>query len=169
MTDHKVCIEIKTACELTFKHKYNIRDEDIIYDAMASIILQYTKNKVEIRNFRSWLYGAIHHHYSTFVRNKKKESIFVFDELIIETAQDGDYPETFIDIEYVKSVINGLDTPFKEILKLRLIEHRTHKEIANILKLNQSTVRKYYSRAVERLTKKIKINVTLLILNLPLI
>jgi RNA polymerase sigma-70 factor (ECF subfamily) len=168
MTDHKRCLEIKEACEITFKHKYNIKDEDVIYDAMASIILQFYKNQTTILNFRSWLFGAIHHHFSSFVRNKKKESIFVFDEFILESYESAEYPETCVDIEFVKIKIEELDTPFKEILHLRLLENRTHKEIAEHLDLNPASVRKYYSRAIERISKKIKLSVTLLVLNLQL-
>ena len=92
----------------------------------------------------------------------------MFDEFILENIEDEAYPETRIDMEFVQKTIAHLDSPFKEILSLRLFEHRSHKEIAEILKINSSTVRKYYSRAIERITKKLKLSVTFFVFALLL-
>lgn len=151
-------IKIKEKCEKVFKGKYGIFDEDVIYDTMASIIFQYQKNKDQIRNLNAWLLGAIHHHYCSYVTNKTRErKTFQYDYFLQEKEnQEGDFAENRIDAEIVMEEIEQLEEPYKNILKLRLVEGFSHKEIADELEIKESTVRKYYSRSVRKIINVLK-------------
>lgn len=151
-------IKIKEKCERVFKGKYGIFDEDVIYDTMVSIIFQYKKNKDQIRNLNAWLLGAIHHHYCSYITNKTRErNTFQYDYFLQEKENPGgNFAENKIDAEIVMSEIEQLEDPYRDIVKLRLIEGFSHKEIAEELEIKESTVRKYYSRSIKKIMNVLK-------------
>ncbi|MGB3466706.1 MAG: RNA polymerase sigma factor [Cyclobacteriaceae bacterium] len=150
--------KIKEKCEKVFKGKYGIFDEDVIYDTMASIIFQYQKNRTEIRNLNAWLLGAIHHHYCSYVANKTRErNTFHYDNFLSDQEHpDGDFAENKIDADIALSEIEQLEEPYRGIVKLRLIEGFSHKEIADEMDIKESTVRKYYSRSIKKIVSILK-------------
>ena len=151
-------IEIKEKCERVFRGKYGIFDEDVIYDTMVSIIFQYKKNKDQIRNLNAWLMGAIHHHYCSYISQKTRErSTFQYDYFIEEKqVEDGDFAENKIDAALVKAEIGHLDPPYCDIMRMRLLEGYSHKEIAEELEIRESTIRKYYSRSLKKITSLLR-------------
>lgn len=146
-------IEIKEKCERVFRGKYGVFDEDVIYDTMVSIIFQYKKNKEQIRNLNAWLLGAIHHHYCSYISAKTRErNTFHYDYFIEEKqVAGGEFAENRIDASLVKSEIGQLDSPYKEIMEMRLIQGYSHKEIAEKLDIREPTIRKYYSRSLKKI------------------
>lgn len=151
-------LEIKNKCEKVFKGKYRIYDEDVIYDTMTSIILQYKKNSVNIRNFNAWIHGAIHFHYCTYLTNKNRNKVFTYENLIVEENSGYDtFPESKIDLDTVKKEIDALNYPNGEILDMRLFQGLSHREIAEKLDIKEATVRKHYSRSIKKLTAIFKI------------
>jgi RNA polymerase sigma-70 factor, ECF subfamily len=153
--DQKYLI-IKKKCEQIFKSKYSIFDEDIISEAMTSIILQYFKNKERINHFDSWLYAAIHFNYCSYIRKKKNDKIIILDNIIIEDIGSEMFPETKIDMPSVREIISKLDSPYKEIVELKIFGGLKHQEISERLNLKLLTVRKYYRRAIEKISKHIE-------------
>ena len=147
-------IFIKKRCEQVFRGKYNIQDEDIIYDAMASIILQLHKNSERIENLDSWVFSAIHNHYCNFVRKKAMNKEFTFNAVIHENLHEVQFPETKLELHFVMKEIEKLKSPFKDIINLRLKDLK-HEEIAKHLDMKLFTVRKYYRRAISILAKQL--------------
>ena len=151
-------LKIRETCEKVFRGKYRIFDEDVIYDTMTSIIMQYKKNSAQIRNLDAWLFGAIHHHYCTYVNDKKKKKMFTYDSFIVgETSGYETFPESKLDLDTIKATIKSLDEPYRSILDLRIFGGFTHKEIAKKLEINEATVRKYYSRSLKKVINVFKV------------
>lgn len=142
---------IKKKCEQVFKGKYQIYDEDVIYDAMTSIICQYAKSSTKIENLNAWLVGAIHHHFCSYVANKQKKRVFTFDNFLMFERGEDMFLESKIDAKVVADHISKLSSPYKEILTMRLLKDHSHKEIAQEMEINEATVRKYYSRSIKKL------------------
>ena len=122
---------------------------------MTSIILQYYKNKDRINHFDSWLFSAIHFSYCSFIRKKKNDKIVILDHIILEDISTETFPETKVDLNFVKDLITKLDSPYKEIVELKIFGNLKHREIADRLNLKLLTVRKYYRRAIEKLSKQL--------------
>ncbi len=151
-------MKIKETCEKVFRGKYRIFDEDVIYDTMTSIIIQYKKNSTHIRSLDAWLYGAIHHHYCTYVKVKNKKKMFTYDSFIVsETNGYETFPESKLDVDSLKSIIAELEEPYSKILELRIFEGFSHKEIAKKLEIKEATVRKYYSRSLKKVINVFKV------------
>ena len=151
--------EIEKRSIRLFKNKFTIKDEDVIYDAITSIFLQYCKNKVKVNNFNKWLNGAIFNHYYLYLNKKNRNRVFYFDEFINSPTYE-DYPDLKIDIELMKKEILKLNSPYKEIITYRLIEDLSYKEISDKLKMKEGTIRNYYSRTIQKISSLI---VTMLI------
>ena len=150
-------IFIKDSCERVFKRRYNIYDEDVISDAMASIIFQYRKNSTKIESIEAWVISAIHYHFVAYVKRKEKENMFSFDELIVESLANDMYPHTKLESQEIFAEIELLDHPYKEIIKMRILDGKSYKEIAQHIEINTSTARKYFQRGIIRIKKALQI------------
>jgi RNA polymerase sigma-70 factor, ECF subfamily len=154
-------ILIKEKCEKVFKYKYQIYDDDVIYDAMTDICLQYHRSKDKIKNFNAWLNGAIHYHFCDYITAyKKSKHIVSIEEETTASIQASHNELDPLLLEELKKEIEKMPDPYKEILTLRIFEGLSHSEIASHLKMNKVTVRKYYSRYSQSLLKLFKIIVT---------
>jgi RNA polymerase sigma-70 factor (ECF subfamily) len=72
-------------------------------------------------------------------------------EIEAETAElDVDNAEEF-SVDLIKECINKLKEKYRVILVLYLIEDYNHREISEILKINESTVRNQYARGKSQL------------------
>lgn len=149
-------IHIKNACEKVFVSRYQIRDEDVIYNAMASIIESYERGSTSIKNFEAWVIGAIHHSYCDYVFKKNRNKMFVSYDGVVENMSDEKGYDGNYDLELIKSEIDRLDSPYLEIARKKLIEGKSHKEIAKEMNMNEATIRKYYSRSLPKLKKRLK-------------
>lgn len=150
-------ILIKEACEKVFHGRYRIHDEDVIYDAMASIIETYERVHESIKNFEAWLIGAIHHTYCNYVFQKNRNKMFVsYDEMDDHSIRK-ELIESDLDLQMITSEINKLKSPYVDIVKKKLLEGKSHKEIAGELEMNEATIRKYYSRSLPKLKERLKL------------
>ena len=149
---------IKEKCEKVFRGKYRIFDEDIKYNAMADICIQYTRKKSGIENLNAWLNGAIHYHYCDFLTALKKNKENVSLDLVSEASQGYSINMlNSVEVEELKSEILNLDYPYNKIMYYRVFEDMSHQEISEKLGIKLLTVRKYYSRTVNLLKKSISV------------
>jgi len=86
---------------------------------------------------------------NTFWAEESKEIEDQTEEIEIKDAEE-------ISIDFIKECINELKEKYRVILVLYLIENYTHKEIAEMLSLNESTVRNQYRRGKNQLAEKIQ-------------
>ncbi|MEP1780474.1 sigma-70 family RNA polymerase sigma factor [Reichenbachiella sp.] len=155
-------IQIKEACERVFIRRYRIRDEDVIYNAMTSIIESYERVNDTIKNFEAWLIGAIHHAYCDYIFQKNRSKMFVNYDQVDDQWVRRELTESEYDLNLITSEINKLKPPYVEIVKKKLLEGKSHKEIAGEMQMNEATIRKYYSRSLPRLKERLKL-ITLIV------
>jgi RNA polymerase sigma-70 factor (ECF subfamily) len=151
---------IKEKCEKVFKAKYQIFDEDVIYDCMLSIILQYQTNKDHIDNLTAYLNGAIHHQFCLYLRRKNKQKYVLFEEAMSETESflDNDIEtenkeDKQLKISKLKDKMVDLKPPQSDIIQMRFFDNLSYTEISEKLKLTEVNIRKHYSRALKKLSE----------------
>ncbi|NVK52657.1 MAG: RNA polymerase sigma factor [Flavobacteriaceae bacterium] len=86
---------------------------------------------------------------NTFWAEESKEIEVTVEEIEIEEAEE-------ISIDFIKECINQLKEKYRIIVVLYLIENYTHREIAELLNLNESTVRNQYVRGKSQLASILK-------------
>lgn len=72
-----------------------------------------------------------------------------FEEIVFDE-------ESEVSIDFIKECIHGLKEKYRIVLILYLIEDYNHREISELLKLNESTVRNQYTRGKEQLLRMIQ-------------
>ena len=59
-------------------------------------------------------------------------------------------------VEVLKKAIDALPSPAREIILLRYYHDMTHREIADVLNMNASTVRSVFQRSLAKLRKELE-------------
>ena len=138
--------------------------QDIVHDAFIKGF-QGIQKLEEDANLKAWLKRITINCSLDFLRSKKKVSwledngalyqdeIHTEDEELLETQQ--------LSVALVKKAIDGLKDKYRVIVVLYLIENYSHKEIAEILHLNESTVRNQYKRGKDQLKKQLQNKIVL--------
>jgi RNA polymerase sigma factor (sigma-70 family) len=158
-----VYYKIRERCEKVFKGKHQIFDDDIINDAILSILSYYSQSSENIQNFEGWLNGAIHHHYCSYIRNKSKHIFTNIEDVETELAEfdfDNSYEERR---QLVYDLIQRLDNESKNILTKRFYEGKSYADLAKELLKSEAAVRKQVSRAINKISELVKKVVTILI------
>lgn len=152
---------IKSKCEQVFKGRYQIYDDDIIYDSMLSICLQYNKSKDRIENFNAWLNGAIHHHFCSYITKKEKEKLDLIDTSETELISEPEDEFTKLKQQEIFHEITKLSSPVKEILEMKIYQNKSYSEISGSLEIKEATIRKHVSRGIQTISKKLTFLVTI--------
>ena len=130
--------------------------EDIVQDAFIKGFQKIDQVKVDV-NLAAWFRRiAIN---LCFDKIRKEKNIFLLDdskEIEAETTElDVDNAEEF-SVDFIKESINKLKEKYRIILVLYLIEDYNHREISEILKINESTVRNQYVRGKSQLVEMLE-------------
>ncbi|NER14370.1 sigma-70 family RNA polymerase sigma factor [Leptobacterium flavescens] len=137
-----------------------LRNEHDAQDAVHDAFIKAFKNIHKLdydTNLGAWLKRIVINHSLDLLKAKKKikwlEDTEVADG---ETDEKDDDADRQWSVERVKKAIDGLKEKYRIIVVLYLIENYTHKEIAQALNLNESTVRNQYKRGKEQLQQQLK-------------
>ncbi len=88
---------------------------------------------------------------------KRKNEYWVDEMVVTEDSEEMELnDESGVTIELVKNCINQLKEKYRIILVLYMIEDYNHREISEILKLKESTVRNQYRRGKNQLIEMIQ-------------
>lgn len=90
-------------------------------------------------------------------RKHKKEPFFTEVDNQAEEIVDEDVTET-IPVEVIKEKINELPDGYRMVISLHLLDELDFIDIANIMKINASSVRSQYVRAKDKLRKLLTTN-----------
>ena len=106
-------------------------------------------------SFGSWLKRIVINQSITFLRSKKQEFTDVENlHVLTDENEESNFPE--IDPIIIHETIKKLPEKARVVLTLYLFEGYRHKEIAEILKITESTSKSQYLRAKELLREKLK-------------
>ncbi|HCE59052.1 MAG TPA: RNA polymerase [Prolixibacteraceae bacterium] len=128
--------------------------EDVLQDSFVKALTELHKLKDE-NAFGGWLKRIVINRSIDKIRNKKFKflSIETIHELKMEIPEELDES---VDPEIVHHLIKKLPDGAREILVLRALEGFKHAEIAEKLRISESTAKTQFFRAKQLLAKMIK-------------
>ena len=129
--------------------------EDIVQESFIKAFEKIHQVKDDVK-LGAWLRRIVVNASLDAVRKRKYQfewnDLTIVEERVQEEVED--YDE--ISIETIREGINQLKEKYRVILILYLIEDYTHKEISDMLSLNESTVRNQYRRGKQQLLEVLK-------------
>lgn len=133
----------------------NVSDAE---DTLQEAFIQVHKNihKLERDNSVSaWIKRIVVNHCLNTLR-KKKVYFEDVDEVEVMTEDGIDEAQFTWTVAAVKSAIHGLPQGYRTVLNLYLFEEYSHREIAEMLGITESTVKTQYMRAKEKVRQIVK-------------
>ena len=131
--------------------------EDILQDGFIKILTKINDFN-SAGSFEGWMRRIIvntaisHYH-----KNKKHNDIYDIDEINETDIKGYTFDNKQFTSEELYSVINNLPEGYKVVFNLYAIEGYKHKEIAEILNINQNTSKSQYSRAKDKLREQLEL------------
>ncbi|WP_274308417.1 RNA polymerase sigma factor [Solibacillus daqui] len=138
---------------------YLLGSKEEAEDAAQDIFIKGLEN---IRNFSytvsfsAWLYKIAHHHCMDILKKKNKSYKF-WTSFKKEQAHDQSHRQAYEYDDFIHELLEKLSVDERRILLLRSIEEYSFDEIASIMELKATTVRKKYERLRKKLLKEKKL------------
>jgi len=146
---------------------YRIRSrvdaEDLTQDVFLKAF-QKIESVKDAAKFRGWLFSVALNRIRDFQRKKRFRSLFKKEDEDIESHSiektDGDQPEALEQVlrkdfwRQIGLILQKLPTMEREVFLLRFFDHLSLKEIAGVLKKNESTVKTHLYRALAKFKKE---------------
>lgn len=134
--------------------------EDVVQDSFIKGFEKIYQLQDEA-NLGGWLKRIVINKSLDVARNKNKV-FFTTDDAILENEPQEELEniEPNISVDFIKDSINKLKEKYRIILVLYMIEDYNHREISELLSLNESTVRNQYKRGKEQLLQLLQVKQT---------
>ncbi len=146
---------------------YRIRSkvdaEDITQDVFLKAFQKISSVK-DAAKFRGWLFSITLNRIRDFQRKKRFRSFFKTEDENIEShpteKADSDQPEALEHVirkdfwRQIGLILKKLPNMEREVFLLRFFDHLSLKEIAGVLKKNESTVKTHLYRALAKFKKE---------------
>ncbi len=133
---------IDSAYRFAFTYVKNREDaEDVVSESMIKA-MKYISSLKNPQNIKAWFYKIISNTALNFIK-KRNRTVSIDDSTLIPAAND-DYSE--INLE---SILNCLEQKYREIVVLRFLEDMKIGEIAQILEINENTVKTRLYKALK--------------------
>ena len=139
--------------------RHEMEAEDIVQDALIKVYKNIDKFKFE-GSFEGWIRRIV---VNTALKNYKKSSVQK-EQIGLESYQEGSLePEAIsnLGVEELMTLIAGLPEGYRIVFNLYIVEGYSHREIADMLNIQESTSRSQLVKArrilQELLTQRNKI------------
>nr|WP_143353226.1 sigma-70 family RNA polymerase sigma factor [Enterococcus villorum] len=133
---------------ITMNYVHNKEEAlDVIQDSFYKALNNFEKG-IEIEQFSAWFYRILIRTAIDAWRKQKRNNWSQLDEKLILGESSMSYS-----IIELYAVLEKIDSPEKEILILHFFENFRLKEIAEILELNENTVKTKMYRSLNQLRK----------------
>lgn len=148
-------------CNVVYNASYNIvlnqeDAEEIAQDAILTAFSFLQKFQGSEASFIAWVKKiAINRSIDKYRRDRKKPLQVDVEEYKEKVENDDD---EMYSIEQVKKVLENLPEGYRIVITLRLLEEMEYEDIANMLKINESSVRSQYARGIARLRAELNVN-----------
>jgi RNA polymerase sigma-70 factor (ECF subfamily) len=125
---------------------------DLVQDTFEHALRAYARLQPE-SNLRVWLMTIMHHLFIDRCRRKAREpSAMLIEEDQIPSPEPSTAPAwATVSEEAVAAAVADVETPFREVYQLRLIDKCSYEEIAERLLIPRSTVGTRLMRARQKL------------------
>ncbi|MBD5486584.1 MAG: RNA polymerase sigma factor [Lachnospiraceae bacterium] len=126
--------------------------EDVVQETFLKV--QQNAKSYQFRNSeREWIMTIAHNIAIDILRKRKKE--IVQEEIISYREMSDAVTDCDNDIGFLQ-LIEPLNEPDRQIVSLHLISGLKHREIAHILNMSVSAVKKRYERAIKRIAHEME-------------
>ncbi|MDA3839199.1 MAG: RNA polymerase sigma factor [Candidatus Delongbacteria bacterium] len=139
-----------------------LKNEADAADAYQNTFMKVFKNLHSFKgnsSFYTWIYRiALNTAYTHYSKRKKVEGVFISEYIDDVIADDSSSEDIFGKIdkrEAVRNEIEMLSVQQKSVVYMKSYEGKKFREIAEILSLNEGTVKKYFHRAVQKIKKNL--------------
>jgi len=128
--------------------------EDVLQDAFINAFKNLPKFRGE-STFGAWLKRIVVNHCINFLRKKRLNFTSLDDKayFLADTSTTENTTVSKYDMTQIRQAIQLLPDGYRVVFTLYLIEGYDHKEIAQILRVAESTSKSQYNRAKTRLRK----------------
>ena len=146
---------------------YRIRSRVDAEDLTQDVFLKAFQKIESVRDaakFRGWLFSVALNRIRDFQRKKRFRSLFKKEDEDIESHQiektDRDQPDALEQVlrkdfwRQIGLILKKLPTMEREVFLLRFFDHFSIKEIADVLKKKESTVKTHLYRALAKFKKE---------------
>lgn len=132
-----------------------LRNDEEIYDAISNttvIVFEKIKTLKKEEFFKTWITRILMNEcYKIYNQNKKIIHLETYKQ------EELSYNDTYVDLE-MKTFIKSLDKDLQKIVVLYYFEEFSVKEIAELVKVPEGTVKSRLSRARNELSKLLKLD-----------
>lgn len=128
--------------------------EDVLQEAFVQVFKNLHKLETD-SSLTAWIKRIVVNHCVSHLRKKKMR----FEEVNeVETADEHDIDEDehAFTVSMVKDAIKELPDGYRTVLNLYIFEEYSHKEIAALLGITESTVKTQFMRAKEKVRQLVK-------------
>jgi len=141
---------------LCYRYLNNIMDaEEAMHNGFIKVFANIKRFKPKHENsFEAWIKKIMINECLMFLRKKVNFTLIAIDE-IKEQGNKAFESTTNFEVETYLELINELPVGYKTVFNLYAIEGYAHKEIAEILKISESTSRSQLTKARKLLQTKI--------------
>lgn len=146
---------------------YSIRSQVDAEDITQDVFLKAFQNISSVKEavkFRSWLYSITLNRIRDFQRKKRFRSLFKKEDHNIDSepveAATGDQPEALEQVlkkdfwRQIGLIMERLPKMEREVFLLRFFDQLSIKEMAGVLKKNESTIKTHLYRALAKFKKE---------------
>jgi RNA polymerase sigma factor (sigma-70 family) len=143
--------KMMAVCMRYSRHKHEA--EDILQDSFVKVFT-YMKDYEHVGSFEGWIRKII---INTAIKNNAKKSVSHEDIGLENVKEDSAGPEIFslLSEEELVKLISSLPDGYRMVFNLFAIEGYTHKEISELLNIEESTSRSQLVKARRILQDKV--------------
>ena len=142
---------------------FRLFDKGAVEDVVSTVFLRLAErpdwlDQTSESDVRNWLYGSARNAISSHARAHKRRKVAIEALRSLRAVRAADDRSDFdrLDWPRVCEAILGLSSRSRRILMLRFFEGLLFKEIAEVLDMKPTSVRVAYSRAIDRLRKRLR-------------
>ncbi len=135
-----------------------IRDSHFAEDVLVEGFVKVFANIPEFRHegsFEGWMRRIMVRQSIDFLRKKQ---FVVFDQSLPEPGDNGLQESDFLELQEIHKLIDGLPEGYRTVFVLHAVEGYKHAEIAEILKISESTSKSQLFKARRMLQEQLEEN-----------
>ncbi len=131
--------------------------EDILQEAFVQVFKNLEKLSSDT-SLTAWIKRIVVNHCLSYLRKKKMYFEEVGDETDVMEEREVDESEHSMTVSAVKEAISQLPDGYRTVLNLYIFEEYSHREIASMLGISESTAKTQFMRAKEKVRQLVKQN-----------
>lgn len=131
--------------------------KDVLQEAFVKIFTQASTFQYRGRgSVRAWMVRIVINEALLFLRHENRPETVMPDDLLPDTEEtDGEPDVADVPAEAIWSMVRQLPKGYRMVFNLYVFEHRSHKEIAGMLNITESTSASQLHKAKSLLAKRI--------------